>query len=349
MNIYFKGMNTETAIEDAKAILRWRPTPQMVEVATTEADTTYEKYQAEKPQLFSNESNAYLRSIIPANNKGGNALMVAGSMDLAIDCCMFGINDITAVDLNRNQFYVGFLKLKALQKLTYEQFNEFLVDPHSPNCMALHYIREVLSDNDELTKAVKAFWEYLFETFDGIAVAVRCNCLLFEQIFLDHGSNRVLNFWYIQNEEAFENAKRAIGKANIKFLVGDILNDVSTMVQEKFKYVMLSNLHDFVMPEVFTTLLNKNVFPYLKRTGTAVCYVIQLRPEWIKTSTVMIRTMEINPAYAEAAANQIKNARNVVARIGQKRKVSYVTVPSGKGFGGIYSTPIDTAVIIRSK
>lgn len=59
---------------------------------------------------------------------GSKTATVLSSGDFVIDSIYHGVNDITCFDINKYQYYLASLKIKALQNMSYDEYCGFFSD-----------------------------------------------------------------------------------------------------------------------------------------------------------------------------------------------------------------------------
>ena len=78
---------------------------------------------------------------------GRKTATVLGSGDFAMDSIYHGVSDITCFDINKYQYYIAALKLKALQNMSYDEYCNFFSDSRYDSKLLNPIIYDKLKSN----------------------------------------------------------------------------------------------------------------------------------------------------------------------------------------------------------
>lgn len=354
MKMFEKFMNVESAKSDAMELAK-RPfkIPGITQV--DQSETYHLVYENQAPTLFGNENNERLITLKSTlgNSEKNTVAGVAAAGDWVIDLLTCGMRKFLCVDINKFQAYIIVLKIRALQVLTFEEFDQFMIDTSSSECMAFETVKRVLQQFDDIpSKACLVFWKTIFEYSEYNVEKVRRNYIAYESLYLDHGSQRLLGGIYLKNSNEYEKAQKVVKTANaeLHFEVGSIF-DTKILINyterwnTKFKLIYLSNIHNFSTSESYIAELKQVWKNCVMKSGIAVFYVIQLPSSILKIKGNAIPVSCFN---ADAAMNMVCNTISLVRAL-QKSGFNLIfnDVKTCRGFGSVIAEDEDCVVLIK--
>jgi len=224
-------------------------------------------YALLKPQLFTNENSRYIGSM---NQEGTSLLAVAAGFDSIIDFVSSGTKDVVAIDVNPRQLHIGFLKLWALESLTYEEFKGFLINPKSDLFMKSGVFKDIMTGIPD-SHSSKYYWMQMQGSMLPYSFFGKC---FYDQNELYKEPDIVLAN-YVNDEDAYNKAKENIRNANIRFIHGDVRN-IGRMGLSKFDNIVLSNVGDYIANGEYFELVTKDVMSHLSSDGVIMpAYLIE--------------------------------------------------------------------------
>lgn len=133
------------------------------EVALNEEEKNQTK---EIEKLFSSGAIMYLNptEIAPINDiavPGDDFLTVLSSGDFLIDLAFHGAHRVLSFDINKNQYYVAQLKLKALQNINYRDYEDFFSEPFKDTFLSDKIYNKI--KDGSLDDNLYTFWDLLIE------------------------------------------------------------------------------------------------------------------------------------------------------------------------------------------
>lgn len=222
-----------------------------------EEDAFFENFEGftEMTQLFrfTNENISEYYELFNFENK--NVLTVIGAGDQALSAIYKGAKKIDVFDVNKLSYYFLLLKKYAIKSLSYEEFLNLFNPLTKQKDIEIIYKKVSQNIDDE---NIKEFWDRVF----------RSN-YVFYYLFLDTNVsiNRVKrNVPYLENKQAYNKLKEKIKDCKIKYVGGDLTELVNTL-NEKYDYINLSNIIDYIEDKdsakklytnIFNNLLNQN-------------------------------------------------------------------------------------------
>lgn len=222
-----------------------------------EEDAFFENFEGftEMTQLFrfTNENISEYYELFNFENK--NVLTVIGAGDQALSAIYKGAKKIDVFDVNKLSYYFLLLKKYAIKSLSYEEFLNLFNPLTKQKDIEIIYKKVSQNIDDE---NVKEFWDRVF----------RSN-YVFYYLFLDTNVsiNRVKrNVPYLENEDKYNTLKQKIETSEINYVGGDLIELVNTL-NEKYDYINLSNIIDYIEDKslagqlysrIFNNLLNKD-------------------------------------------------------------------------------------------
>ena len=214
-----------------------------------------EKMFRDAPTLYLNPTEIlYLSDIIVPNERFATVL---SSGDFAIEGSFHGARDILTFDINKYQYYIAALKLKALQNMSYDDYIAFLGNSRSESYLSSYFfdMLKETSENDyslyafiseiikhhEMEKVYRKF--VIFGLKGGIPELgpiiagkgpVEIDYVL-STLFQDYKRSDVfrtisgmdadrLPGSYLENEDSYRNAQESIKETNIKHAKVDLSN-----------------------------------------------------------------------------------------------------------------------------
>ncbi|MDO5557373.1 MAG: DUF3419 family protein [Clostridia bacterium] len=179
-----------------------------------------------------------LSGYLNENMSNKRILTVGSSGDQALNYILLGSTDITVLDLNIYSKYYFNLKKAAILTLDYDDYLDFFINydtafkqnNHKFNKNVFNLIASQLDYEDF------QFWNTLFENFSGKDIR--------DTLFSKDENKReciIKSNPYLQSNNNYTSLKKIICNANVKFLVGDILQ-YQKYLTSKFDYINLSNI-----------------------------------------------------------------------------------------------------------
>ncbi len=318
----------------------------------TDSGRIYEEsYANAQIQLFGNENNVMWPQILQMVPERPKVVGVAASADWLIDCIACGVQEVLCIDVNVHQVYMSVLKILAHAVLTYEEFNRFLVDPHSDECMSFETIERIFSGYDELPyKAVFEYWRKLFEAEDFDSKRVRSRFIAYEKMFMDlPWSKRKLRALYLNGPREYQYSQERLKAAwpNLKlfFENGSIFDRTIlskyTERYGKFDVLYTSNTLNFATPGTYLKEIYGTIQNYVN--GVTVLYVIQLSIEEVVNGPM-------KPLWNMAAVQCYEQATTVVNVLGriEDYQILMAEVETCRGFSNLLDGDADTVVIVKN-
>lgn len=345
------NVSVETAKYDALNIDRLQQDKTMSEGFIVGSKTNFVAYNMAQPAIFTNENNDYIHR---SKTNDGVALTVAGSFDQVIDLARLGYSIVIAVDVNRYQYYVDYLKYLAVRYLDYFSFMVFLADAQSPKCFDEEIIRYLFDkaevDNEPSRAAPEMFWKTLLR--NNTAMQIRMKYIMGEKHYILHDSNRLLRSKYILSLSDYQKAQTALGKTKINFYIGDVfeISKENYFPKRVYDIVLLSNVHNFAMADMYVHLV-RSIVPYVKTGGSIFSYLIQIPREWIERSNVAVSYIDwkktiLNDFNKAAIECQAAHRSYFVEAFRRQFKTRVHEVATGGGYACFYNTSTDSVLEI---
>lgn len=236
------------------------------------------QYAKGHPALFSNENNNYIKACgIP---KGARAFTIGASYDNVLDLIGLGARDIYSIDINSKQFYIDCLKIWSAYYLTFEEFYYFLINPLTDKFLESKMMDYLLSKVPESPASM--YWYLIYN--NGGKSLLQDWLLLDEFQFKKNKSFRLTSYLYTKSREFYDDVRAGIEESYFRFETCDILNlEKLNLPENIFDCALLSNVHNFIMPDEFYKVVAKNIMPLLKENGWSSYYEIERKPEWFST------------------------------------------------------------------
>lgn len=349
--MFSSNVSVETAKFDALNIDSLLKDNTSKEGVSVKAKTCFDTYSMAQPALFSNENNDYIHR---SKTNDGVALMVAGSFDQAVDLALLGYSTLIAVDINRYQYYIGYLKYLAVKYLNYFQFIAFLADAQSPRCLDEGIIRFLFDEaevhNEPSKAAPEMFWKTLLRKNTN-AIQIRMKYIMGEKNYILNASNRALRSKYIVSSKSYNDAQKALGKMRINFYIGNVFNvsKDNFFPEHIYDVVLLSNIHNFVMANTYVQLV-RDLVPYVKVGGSIYSYIIQIPREWIEKSNSIISYIDRKktnwPKYQDLIECQAAHRSYFVEAFKRQFCTRVHEVETCGGYACAYNTSTDSILEI---
>ena len=239
----------------------------------TELPKSKNIYDRAKPQLFTNENSEYINGM---NLQGKSLLSVAGGFDAIFDFIGLETEEILAIDMNRKQFYIGCLKFWSLEKLSYQEYSDFLVNSRSQSFLNFDIFKKISShvNNDD---AAKTFWNTVFRMFPQRSLLIEI--LFGEKQFLSTDCDRILKCNYLSSEIEYDKARANSKRAKITFMCNDITKLSKTVLDKtlSFDNIVLSNIGDYIPAETFYDFVTNKLMNSLSNNGRLMAlYIIKM-------------------------------------------------------------------------
>lgn len=103
---------------------------------------------------------------------GRKTATVLGSGDFAMDSIYHGVSDITCFDINKYQYYIAALKLKALQNMSYDEYCNFFSDSRYDSKLLNPIIYDKLKSNST-DSCLYTFMDILIKRFNDSRITIR--------------------------------------------------------------------------------------------------------------------------------------------------------------------------------
>ncbi|MFC1723911.1 DUF3419 family protein [Nanoarchaeota archaeon] len=191
---------------------------------------------------FATENLSYMPEVV-----GRRVLTVSGSGDQVINAYLCGAEQVDSFDINLLSAFMTDLKLTALEKLWYHEYMDFFMredEEGNPNEQAFNteyysWIR------NKLNPASRVFWDKLYEHFDGDGTKIR-ESVLFNNKY-DNNAVKIMSNPYLQNEQAYEKAKKAARGKETKWMLcpAHELADRIQWTMNGYNTILLSNIADY--------------------------------------------------------------------------------------------------------
>ena len=183
--------------------------------------------------LFANENiSGYLGQIKPIDGK--RVLTVAAGGDHAFEALLAGAKGVDMFDINYLQKHVVELKSKIIKHLSYTDFMRFFFD--KKNFFNHEIIRPIWKT---FSGGLRTFLLMYYRSQDN---------RLFRYSSAQHNDYDISQISYIASESEYKKLGQ-IMPDNLRFVQGDI-TEITTLFQEKYDLVMLSNIFEYMYPDV---------------------------------------------------------------------------------------------------
>ncbi|MBE6151252.1 MAG: DUF3419 family protein [Firmicutes bacterium] len=181
--------------------------------------------------LFTTENiKGYMDELDLTNKK---IITVTASSDHIINAILKGATKILTFDINILSKYFMDLKLKAIEKLSYEEFEEIFLYENE-NSLNYDFIKSLV-----LPKDTKEFWEKEMLKYDNGLLLRKSN--LFNTKYFNSDSKRKQNIYL--NKEKYDIIKSKLSDVDIKFINCSV---EELEINEKYDYMFLSNISDYL-------------------------------------------------------------------------------------------------------
>lgn len=199
---------------------------------------------ADRLYSFSNENIFdYLKKY---DLKGKKIATVGSSGDQVFNAIMLGANDITFIDANPVARYYVELKIAAIKNLTFEEMLNYFTNE---NILNYKYYAKISHD---LSKDAQIFWDSLMLEIDkGNRFDIH------ENLFHSPFSYGQMANSYLQNISNFHKLKKLLDNVDIKFIWEEFRQFTDALGDEKFDYILLSNVCDYVASGAFNKITAK--------------------------------------------------------------------------------------------
>ena len=205
--------------------------------------------------LFSNENLHDYYKLIDLIDK--NVLTICGSGDQVICALLNGAKNVDTIDSNNFTYYTLFLKIAALQSLSYKDFISFYkIDKKNMTRKNLYCnLRDAINRSD-----VKLFWDDFFKE----------NEELFPYCFRSMETNFNLNSKRITylNTDKYEKAQKVVKDENVTFN-NMSLYELRNSCNLKYDFINCSNVVDYLNnPKLVLSFLRHIIRNNLNNKGT---------------------------------------------------------------------------------
>ncbi len=195
-------------------------------------------------------------------------LTIGASGDQVINAINSGAKSIDVFDSNRLCLHAMYLKLAAIQSLSYEEFTEYY-ETFSPFLF--------IKIADYLPKEEFLYWGTLYSMFGltNIKSGEYIRDLLFTYKRLDKDLIKSINPYLIP--ENYEKLKKTINEVSINYIDSDLYSLPSHIQDKKYDVINLSNIYEYLNYGNNTTLQNAQKYhdfiinslsPHLNQNGT---------------------------------------------------------------------------------
>lgn len=213
------------------------------------------------PHIYVNNPDKVGDVLQGGNFEDKKVLALGETGNFLIESSLYGVDNITLFDIHRYQYYLIALKLLAIQKLSFEEYFNFLYNSESPDYLSINKMEELFEGEESY--ASFNFWKKYIEYKRNDEK---------NQINL-FGASSNSNLVHLANSENYNKASSNIANMqSIKYLNADI------------KRLQLSDLYDRIylgnMPSatdnVSFKFLIEALNEYLSTEGEILYYVRNL-------------------------------------------------------------------------
>lgn len=192
-------------------------------------------------------------------------LTIGASGDQVINAINSGAKTIDVFDSNRLCRHAMYLKLAAIQGLSYEEFTEYY-ETFSPFLF--------IKITDYLPKEELMYWGTLYSMF-GLSGDKYLRNLLFTYKRLDKDLIKSINPYLIP--ENYEKLKKAINEVSINYIDSDFYNLASHLTNKTYDVINLSNIYEYLNygnntnyqeAERYHDFITKHLLPRLNKNGS---------------------------------------------------------------------------------
>lgn len=204
---------------------------------------TCRQVTADRVYAFSNENvGAYLNKY---NLEGKKVATVGSSGDQLLNAILHGASDVTLIDGNPLARYYVELKLASIKNLSFNEFFDYFTPT---NILSPKYYAKISHD---LSQEGKLFWDniMLLDIDDFALWDVYAN--IFHEYLPEH---KMSNSYY-ENLVEFEKLKVLVSEVNINYLLAEFSEFPRRLKGEKFDYILLSNICDYVGDDTFNKVV----------------------------------------------------------------------------------------------
>jgi len=264
--------------------------------------------------------------------EGDKFLTVLGSGDFAIDAIYHGAKTVVTFDINKFQYPVAALKVKALSGLSYQDYFDFFCDIFSPSHLDETIYNQI--KNKSLSDEIFYFWDILMEARKKDSNALRKNSLYSQyrnmalSYFMglldsDFAINKAVqdidpNFdllripniimspsgvpaegSYLENEHNYYKTQERIAHADIHHIHSNVTNLRDSLLstgrfeQDCFQCIYLSNIPEYVDGKLFFSTVSNQLMPLLSENGVIV-YCMQAMSTTLLQKTKSLKSPEVN-------------------------------------------------------
>jgi len=187
------------------------------------------------------------------NNK--SVLTVGSSGEQVINAQICGAKTITLYDVNNFAGYYTWLKIAGIMALSYDDYLRFFfVSPKSKSIGNLYrFNRRIFNEFAPVLKSLDYdsyyFWN---ELLANIRSRGRIETILKDK----EVRSRVIKGYslYLDSEENYNKAKKAVKDICFKYIVGNLLTD---KVEGSYDNIILSNISSYINPDELLNLIRK--------------------------------------------------------------------------------------------
>lgn len=163
-----------------------------------------------------------------------------GSGDSMINAYFLGAKKVVCFDINQLSEYIGWLKLRALQHLKYDEFIDFFGRGKNDAALSYSVYQQI---RRYLPSSVRDFFDKTYAHFHFNGKSIRKSILIRQRSLSPFLVNA-----YLKNERTFSKAKNCLRGKKISFVnvgLGKLLK-TPQLRNKKFDLINLSNIPNFV-------------------------------------------------------------------------------------------------------
>ncbi len=207
-----------------------------------------------------------------------SVLTVSGSGDHVLQAIKMGAREITAFDKNYFAYYYLYLKLGAVNSLSYDEFCAFFGFGPQARRKDIFFSKKTYEKvRPYLKDDILTFWDSLYQRGD-----FACN---YNNLFYSDGVTSNLGKYSYLEERSYPLLKEKIKNVKIKYLSEDLLDLPKVLTKEQqYDTIFLSNIFDWLVqedtifnyregnPKGFETFIHEELSLFLKEDGKCAIY-----------------------------------------------------------------------------
>ncbi|MBQ7352137.1 MAG: DUF3419 family protein [Clostridia bacterium] len=234
---------------------------------------------AKRVFAFSNENlSQMLRDF---DFKGKKVLTVGSSGDQMFEAVLRGASEVTIIDANpMTQPFVE-LKMAGIETFEMEDFYEYMTrekifDPHM-----YRKVSHLLSDR------AKEFWDSIMLDIDhsDIGVNMKATAAFAQTGFSSKGKDFCS---YFESKANYDRLRRYLKRCKINFIQAELSDFEKVLKDNKYDYILLSNIEDYVDVDEFFANMTKLGHKNLNKNGVMQVYYVFQNNEGFLDSFLMV-------------------------------------------------------------